>query len=280
MAMTLTPYGAAADDYGFSLNKERIEQKKTATLGIDRTIGIDEELPSIFGEIDALGGLANLDLSPTTKSILADAITPTDASKSPFAPLVKAQDKQNAMMADYLADVKDKANKARNMGMMMKNISSAGEIFNAALNLGYHKVYDMQRDNTVQSAENQITALDNQVLYKKNQMMDRFNQVVANTAVATANKNLKVSTGSILEQNKELAHDINEDYRMLESNAELDKINLRATQKLANVTNKLQHNMLWTNLVGSVAKAGTSYLANQYVYGDSNVDMNKKVYGG
>ena len=101
-----------------------------------------------------------------------------------------------------------------------------------------------------------MDALDNQVLYIKHQLADRFNKTIETNIMNLAAKNLRVTSGGVLELSKEQAQEITEDMRTAESNAELKKIALRAGQKSAKESANYAVKQLWTGLLGSATKLG------------------------
>ena len=150
-----------------------------------------------------------------------------------------------------------KAGREQLFGASMKTAAAAGRMFTNLLTYGTNmKNARMQAENTKLQAENQMAALDNQVLYYKNQITDKFNTLIARNTALMAAKNLRVSTGALLEQTKDAAYDATQDMRTMESNAELKKIALRSSQRQADITKKLQKTLLTANMVKSVADLG------------------------
>ena len=175
------------------------------------------------------------------------------------APVVEPKAPVNSLsdISIALTGMKDTASKERALGASLKTVAAAGDLFSQMLTYGtQRKNISLQAENTKQAAENAMNALDNQVLYYKNQITDKFNTLIARNTVTMAAKNLRVSAGALLEQTKDAAYDATQDMRMLESNAELKKIALRSAQKQADISKKLQKNLLTANLVGSAAKLG------------------------
>jgi hypothetical protein len=170
----------------------------------------------------------------------------------PKAPVSSLSDISTA-----LSGMKQTANKERALGASLKTAAAAGDFFSQLLTYSTSRSnISLQAENTKQAAENAMNALDNQVLYYKNQITDKFNTLMARNTVTMAAKNLRVSAGALLEQTKDAAYDATQDIRMLESNAELKKIALRSSQKQADISKKLQKNLLNANVVSSAAKLG------------------------
>lgn len=164
----------------------------------------------------------------------------------------------NAMLvSSFFADTKEKAQKGLFMGAALKTAASAGNLFNSLLSMGLnYNLIDKQKKNTKMSVENRMQALDNQVLYYKNQITDKFNTLMARNTVTMAAKNLRVSTGALLEESKDAAYDATKDIQMLESNAELKKIALRNEEKQAKISAKLAKSQLVTNVIQGFADLG------------------------
>lgn len=170
----------------------------------------------------------------------------------PKAPVSSLSDISTA-----LAGMKQTASKERALGASLKTAAAAGDFFSQLLTYSTSRSnISLQAENTKQAAENAMNALDNQILYYKNQITDKFNTLIARNTVTMAAKNLRVSAGALLEQTKDAAYDATQDMRMLESNAELKKIALRSAQKQADISKKLQKNLLNANVVSSAAKLG------------------------
>ena len=79
---------------------------------------------------------------------------------------------------------------------------------------------------------------------------------MARNTVTMAAKNLRVSTGALLEETKDAAYDATKDIQMLESNAELKKIALRNEEKQAKISAKLAKSQLVTNVIQGFADLG------------------------
>lgn len=170
----------------------------------------------------------------------------------PKAPISSLSDISTA-----LSGMKQTASKERALGASLKTAAAAGDFFSQLLTYSTSRSnISLQAENTKQAAENAMNALDNQILYYKNQITDKFNTLMARNTVTMAAKNLRVSAGALLEQTKDAAYDATQDMRMLESNAELKKIALRSAQKQADISKKLQKNLLNANVVSSAAKLG------------------------
>lgn len=161
------------------------------------------------------------------------------------------------MMSSLLAKTKTQAQKALIGGAALKTVAAAGNVFNSIMSLSMgRKNANRQYSNTKLSAENKMAALDNQVMYYKNQITDKFNTTLARNTAVMAAKNLRVSTGALLEKTKDAAYDATKDIETMESNAELKKIALRNEVKQAKITKELTKSQLTTNLVGSLANLG------------------------
>lgn len=142
-------------------------------------------------------------------------------------------------------------------GAFLKTAASAVGVFDQLLTWGMRRDnINLQKRNAKQAADNQMMAIDNQVMYIKNQLMDKFNSLVANNTVMMAAKNLRVTAANILEASKETAHDLDMDFRTAESNAELEKINLRNAKKQADISAKVQKTKQMTDFIGSAANLG------------------------
>lgn len=162
-----------------------------------------------------------------------------------------------AAYGDNIAGLKTRADQQMATGGVLKTAASAVKVFDQLLTWDLRRGnINLQRDNTKQAADNQMLAIDNQVSYVKNQLMDKFNQLVANNTVTMAAKNLRVTAANVLETSKEAAHDIDMDFRTAESNAELEKINLRNAKKQADISAKVQKTKQMTDFIGSAANLG------------------------
>lgn len=184
-------------------------------------------------------------------SYLSGMTTPTKSGTA------TPQDTTNALLADYLGGMKSKAAKQEFTGAVLKSVAAAGNVFNSIMSLSMgRRNANRQYSNAKLSAENKMAALDNQVMYYKNQIEDKFNTTLARNTAVMAAKNLRVSTGALLEQTKDAAYDATKDIQTMESNAELKKIALRNEVKQAKITKELTKSQLTTNLVGSLANLG------------------------
>ena len=186
---------------------------------------------------------------------------------------------------NILMGIKSKGDEALKAGYALKTAAAAGDLFNSILTYTTTRENARLKEaNTKSSVENQMLALDNQVLYYKNQIEDKFAQTMARNAVTMAQKNLRVTAGSLLEKTKDAAYDATKDIEMLESNAELRKIALRSEAKQAEVTKKLTNKLVTANLIGSVAKLGLVVSGGMAAgaYGDlfaTGESLNESVYG-
>lgn len=214
-------------------------------------------LPEIHSETNMTPLPANIfadDSSISTgsyDSYLSGMTTPTKSGTA------TPQDTTNALLADYLGGMKSKAAKQEFTGAVLKSVASAGSVFNSIMSLSMgRRNANRQYSNAKLSAENKMAALDNQVMYYKNQIEDKFNTTLAKNTAVMAAKNLRVSTGALLEQMKDAAYDATKDIETMESNAELKKIALRNEVKQAKITKELTKSQLTTNLIGSLANLG------------------------
>ena len=87
-------------------------------------------------------------------------------------------------------------------------------------------------------------------------MADRFNKTVENNIMTMAAKNLRVTSGNVLELSKDMAQEMTEDMRTAESNARLKKIALEAGVKSARESASYAKTQLWTGLVKSALNLG------------------------
>lgn len=210
-------------------------------------------------------------------------------SSSSFASGVKSAGTNNysdSLTGKFMETLKSEGDADMKVGILMKTVSKAGNLFNAVLSYtSSREEARLKEANTKQSVENQMLALDNQVLYYKNQIADKFNQTMARNAVTMAQKNLRVTAGNLLEKTKDAAYDATKDIQMLESNAELKKIALRSEARQAEVTARLTNKLATANLIGSIAKLGlgvssdieSGAYGNLFAEGGS---LNETVYGG
>lgn len=215
-------------------------------------------LPEIHPEINMTPLPANIFADDSSSpaglsynSYLSGMTTPTKSGTA------TPQDTTNALLADYLGGMKSKAAKQEFTGAVLKSVAAAGNVFNSIMSLSMgRKNANRQYSNAKLSAENKMAALDNQVMYYKNQIEDKFNTTLARNTAVMAAKNLRVSTGALLEKTKDAAYDATKDIETMESNAELKKIALRNEVKQAKITKELTKSQLTTNLIGSLANLG------------------------
>lgn len=238
--------------------------------------------------------LSSLELPEKTKAkATLSAIDKTIYNPAPKSDPTSAVNDTNAILGDYLGGLKEKAGKQAFWGGTLKTAAVAGNLFTALLTYGTARSnINAQAQNTKLQAKVQMDALDNQVLYYKNEIMDRFNTLIARNTVLSAAKGLRVSAANILEQSKETAHDFTQDMRTLESNAELKKIVLRSEQRQADLTKKLQKNLLTANLIKGAADLGLMIstgggtfqswgdLWANAGFGSATESLNETVYGG
>lgn len=183
-----------------------------------------------------------------------------DLSNTPFdmSPYAKnTKDPVANILGDFMGNAKAKAQKKLFQGAVLKTVGSAADLFDSIINFGYkHENINTQAGNTKIAADNQMAAIDNQVMYTKNQIMDRFTKLVANNTVQMAAKNLRVSAGTLLEETKSEAYDINQDFAMLDSKARLQKIELENIKGQAEIARSLAKSQQWSGLVQGLSKLG------------------------
>ena len=201
--------------------------------------------------------LSNLNLSP---ELLSYASQQPDISIDFSSGFSSSSSLYSNMFGDVLQGVKLQGAKGLYTGALLKTIASAEDVFNSLAFWGLNRGnINLSASNNRQNYENQMNAIDNQVLYAKNQLMDKFNTLVASNTVNMAARNLKVSTGAVLEASKETAHDITTDFRTLESNANLTKIGLKAAQQQSDLAAKLQKSQQFTQLLSGATELGLMY---------------------
>ena len=155
-------------------------------------------------------------------------------------------------------ELKAKAQGDMFKGAVLKTVAAASDLFSRGVGIaaGQRKnIYDAA-SIAKQNYQNQMDALDNQVLYIKHQLADRFNKTVETNIMNMAARNLRVTSGGVLDLTKDMAQEITEDMRTAESNAELKKIALRAGQKQAKESAKYAEKQMWTGLLSSATKLG------------------------
>lgn len=143
-------------------------------------------------------------------------------------------------------------------GAVLKTIGQAGDFFSRAtgLAMGQLGTINAQRDAAIHGYQNQMVALDNQVLYFKNQLADRFNKTVESNIMNMAARNIRVTSGNVLELSKDMAQEMTEDMRTMESNARLKQIALGAAQKSTAESAKYEKFKAISGFVNSAAKLG------------------------
>lgn len=232
---------SAADNvWGMSLPEYHPEQ----TL-----IGDDTGIEGVaFGATDTPSAD---DVAKLIQDMLGDI--PTNTAAVP-ADISKALDK----LLGSNEELKARAGKKMYTGAVLKTVVAASDLFNRAVGIaaGQPKNIRDSADIAAKNYQNQMDALDNQVLYVKHQLADRFNKTVETNIVNMAARNLRVTGGNVLELTKDQAQEITEDYRTAESNAELQKIALRAGQKQAKESANYAIKQMWTGLLGSATKLG------------------------
>ena len=158
-------------------------------------------------------------------------------------------------------ELKVKAQKDMYTGAIMKTVAAASDLFNRAVGIaaGQRRNIYKAAEIAAQNYQNEMDALDNQVLYIKHQLADRFNKTVETNIMNMAARNIRVTSGGVLDMTKDTAQEMTEDMRTAESNAELKKIALRAGQKQAKESAKYAEKQMWAGLVGSATKLGIMY---------------------
>lgn len=227
-----------------------------------------------------------------SSSVSKSYVTPSNFSISTGRP--ETPEGAIQAIADISAGNKEKGSKEMFVGALYKTVASASDFFSRAVAMGAGQISAIhgQRDNAVQNYQNQMDALDNQVLHLKNQLMDRFNKTIDTNIMNLAAKNLRVSSGNVLELSKDMAQEITEDMRMAESNARLKQIALQAGQKSAKESSKYAIKQMWTGLIGSAANLGLMVatgggtgesfgnLYSNYIDAKSLEDANKAIKTG
>ena len=155
-------------------------------------------------------------------------------------------------------ELKIKAQKDMYTGAVLKTVAAAGDLFDRAVGIAAGQIGNIRKsaDIAEQNYQNQMDALDNQVLYIKHQLADRFNKTVETNIMNLAARNLRVTSGNVLELTKDTAQEMTEDMREAESNARLKQIALEAGKKSARESAKYAEKQVWTGLIGSATKLG------------------------
>lgn len=156
-------------------------------------------------------------------------------------------------------ETKAKAQVGMYEGALLKTVSAASDLFSKAVQLGFSGNISRKRDVAIQNYQNQMDAIDNQVMYIKHQLADRFNKTVETNIAQMAARNLRVTTGNVLELSKEEALEISEDMSTADSNARLKKIALNAGKEQAKESAKYAKSQLWTSFAQSALKLGLMY---------------------
>lgn len=158
------------------------------------------------------------------------------------------------------ANLKAKGQKELYVGALMKTVAAASDFFNRAVGIaaGQRRNIYKAADVAAQNYQNQMDALDNQVLYIKHQLADRFNKTVETNIMHMAARNLRVTSGGVLEQTKNMAQEMTEDMRTAESNAKLHKIAYKAGQKMAKESARYAEKQMWTQFLSSATKLGVA----------------------
>lgn len=229
-------------------------------LKMPDAIPVKEELPTE----ELMGINKKVDLTPITKT-------------------TNAAEKLENPTSEFLEEAKAQ----RQLGRIFKTVGSAGQLFNAIINASSN-TRKLEEDVTAQSIDLKMKEIDNQILYTKGQILDKFNQLVAHNTVQLAAKNLKVTSGSVLEQSKGTAQDLSEDIETLEGNARIQKIALQSQKEQASIYAGLRQKLEGAAVVGGIANLGFSVSS---LFGGNEAlvdlfkpkvtgDLNKTVYGG
>ena len=198
---------------------------------------------------------APLAVEDNTYQAVQDAISSLYNFKPATADdITGAMDKLMKQSPQYLAS----AQVGAFTGAVMKTIGQAGDFFSKAtgLAMGQLGMIDEQANIQSQSFQNQMDALDNQVLYIKHQLSDRVNKTVESNIMQMAAKNIRVTSGGVLDMTKDLATEVTEDMRTAESNARLKQIALDAAQKSTKASAKYAKFNAINSFVNSAAKLG------------------------
>jgi hypothetical protein len=222
-------------------------------------------------------------------------VLPENTLNFPYSSVNKAPRNTSAPtlgLSNNLYGLKEKAGKDMFYGASMKTFASVANLFANLATFGTNlNNAHRQAQNTKLQSDVEIEALDNQILYYKNQITDKFNSLIARNTVTMAAKNLRVSSGALLEKMKDDAYDASQDIRTVESNAELKKIALRSAKKQADITKRLQQSQVASNLIYSLGQAGLMIASgggtmeswgDLYAgagFGSENGSLNTTVYG-
>lgn len=236
---------AADNEYGLSLPEIMPQDITPLPQSTFEISGMDTDEPLQFSTGDQ---------SDNLYTILRD-----------FAKMMQPQQRSAADITDALKLFQPsetdlaKAHVKMYQGAVMKTVASASDLFNTLIGAYYGPDLIRQQKNIgLQNYQNQMTALDNQVLYVKNQLADRFNKTVENNIMNLAAKNLRVTSGNVLELSKDTAQEMTEDMAMLDSNARLKKIALETGMKQTKESAKYAEKQMWVGLAQSAAKLGLS----------------------
>lgn len=253
MALDLT-YNTSNAPYLMGLNG-LMQLNPTDTFG-----GLDTQRPAFtFAPESSSFDIADtltLDAAVIQKAMggVPDNVTPY--SMTPATP-TGAMNNISSTMSDYFGGLKRQGQIQQFQGAALRTVSSAVNVFDDLINWGTRREnIELQEENTKQAADNAMLAIDNQTLYVKNQLMDKFNNLVAQNSVTMAARNLKVSSGALLEASKETANDINMDFRTLESNADLQKAALENAKKQAEILADHQKTNQVLDFIGDATKLG------------------------
>lgn len=244
---------AFTDFFSGLFNKE--SQYPQSAIDVEAGMSLPTTDPNQTSIADASKAVEELSAGVTQPSSPFEALTGekpfVDIKADKVDPTAGAITQQNELMAASMA----KARGYQKLGQAAGAFSDAGALFSDIVNWGsQRRTNELARSNTELAADNQIQALENQALYTKNRLNAQFNELTARTAVATAAKGMAVSASSILEQNKETAHNINVDFRTLESNVKLNEIALTNAKEQAKIAEKLNNQLQIANIVSDAGK--------------------------
>lgn len=227
-----------------------------------------------------LNGLLDVSVPTPTNSLAEQIETATSSlldislpklSTNSYSPvsdpaIASAKDTTEGMnnLNSLIAAGMSKAEAQQKVGNLMKTVAATEQLFNTVLNWdSTKKLNKLEYENTVQQAQNKMTAIDNQVAYVKAQMTDKMNKIIAQNTVNAAARNIKVTAGSILEESKGVAQEMNESTQMLESNAKIEKIGLESQKKQAKIKKDLADKQQYIQLFSGLTQLGMS-AAQQY----------------
>ena len=224
---------------------------------------LPEYHPEDTGPEIATGEPADVQLGATDSPYAIAELIQIMLSNMSQAPGTRSPDNIGPALDKLLGDnanLKAKGQKELYVGALMKTVAAASDFFGRAVGIaaGQRRNIYKAADIAAQNYQNQMDALDNQVLYIKHQLADRFNKTVETNIMHMAARNLRVTSGGVLEQTKNMAQEMTEDMRTAESNAKLHKIAYKAGQKMAKESARYAEKQMWTQLASSAAKLGVA----------------------